>query len=92
MLGQSLEEETVASVWKILLSEGNCQIQQRQRGQRSGLFFVTGEDPRVCHLGLDFREGTVLPTWGRREVDLWKEKETQKEQSGLKEYGIAWEL
>lgn len=82
----------MASVWKILLSEGNCQIQQRQRGQRGGLFFVTGEDPRVCHLGLDFREGTVLPTWGRREVDLWKEKETQKEQSGLKEYGIAWEL
>ena len=71
---------------------GNCQIQRRQRGQRGGLFFIAGEDPRVCHLELDLREGTVLPTQGGGEVALWKEKETQKEQSGLKEYGIAWEL
>lgn len=53
-----------------------------------GLFFTAGEDPRVCHLGRDFREGTVLLTWGRGEVDPWKEKETEKEQSGLKEYGM----
>lgn len=88
MVGQTLEEGTVASVWKIPLSGGNCQIQWRQRGQRGGLFFTAGEDPRVCHLGLDFREGTVLLTWGRGVVDPWKEKETQKEQRGLKEYGM----
>lgn len=88
MAGQTLKEGTVASVWKIPLSGGNCQIQRGQRGQGGGLFFTAGEDPRVCHLGLDFREGTILLTRGRGEVDPWKEKETEKEQSGRKEHGI----